>query len=229
MAHLAHLTEENGVLNDADIRAVRTLIAENATDASAPKVGTVEARSTVATKLEDLLIRRRAGVAQFPELAGPAEPVSEKSTGKFKQFARDGAYASLQSIKSYRPERRRIFRTSLILMLLLQPFLILGWSLAAGAAVMIYYLSVGGDAFWCKVLSVYSWMQKRWPETARAIKLRAFVLGRRWDRVLLDLPSGMADHLRPPDLRQMIAADAQHDAALNDRLNRLREEPAARY
>ena len=229
MAHVAHPKEENGVLNDADIQAVRTLIAENATDASAPRVGALEARSTVASKLEDLLTSRRAGVAQFPELAGQAETVCEKSTGKFKRFARDAAHASLQSIKSYRPERRRIFWTSLILMLLLQPFLILGWSLAAGAAVLIYYLSVGGDAFWCKVLSVYSWMQKRWPDTARKIKLRAFVLGRRWDRVLLELPAGLADHLRPPDLRQMMAADAQHDAALNDRLSRLREEPAARY
>jgi hypothetical protein len=200
------------------------LIAENDAVGCVPATSVAADRPTVATKLEDLLVRRRSGAGQLPQLAGEAENHPGDRPGTFTQFVRAAATAGVQSIASYRPERGRIVRTSLVLMLLLQPLLVLGWSLAAAAGVAIYYLSVGGDAFWRKVISIYRWMQTRWPEMARRIKLRAFVIGRRWDRVLLELPSGLADQLRPPDLRQMMAADARHDAALAERLGRLHDD-----
>lgn len=128
----------------------------------------------------------------------------------------------------YRPERKSILWTSLVLMLLLQPFFVFGWSLAVVCFVVALYYFMGADTFWRRVIDGYRKAHRYWPQTARQAKLRAYVFAKKWDRFLNRLPDGMSDQFRVPDLRDVLAADAAHDAAMSDRLTRMDRDPSAR-
>jgi hypothetical protein len=138
------------------------------------------------------------------------------------QFAR----LALERAKTYDPDTKTILRTSLVLLLILRPFLVIGWTLFAAFVVILTYLFMGPDQFWRQIIALHRAFARRRPEAARVLKLRAYVIARKWDSLLCWVPQGLADMLRSPDLRELIAADARHDEAMAKRLGRLGEDLA---
>ena len=194
---------------DADLLAVRKVIEDNGDDVVSTARGETNTRADL------------RGRAALPPLEETAEPPGRSSGRSVKQLVRAGCHAAYLRAKAYRPERKRILWTSLVLMLLLQPFFVIGWSLFCVGLVVALYLLWGGNVFWRRLIAIYQKAAHRWPEPARHIKLRAYVMGKKWDWILDRVPDRIADQLRGPDLRRIIAADAQHDAVMSERLTRL--------
>ncbi|MEE4189422.1 MAG: hypothetical protein V2I76_13365 [Roseobacter sp.] len=201
-------------LLDAERQAVRRLLATQVQSAEA-----LQAHDCEVGALSD----RRSAV---PVLEAGAETGRAKTPGALAEIVKSVAVSVAERAKSYRPKRKRILWTSLVLILLLYPFFVLGCALVIVTMVASAYLLWGGDTFWRRVIAGYQRVQQCWPGTARQIKVRAFVLSKKWDRFLAVLPDRLADQLRGPDLRQIIAADARHDVVMSDRLTRLDDRGA---
>lgn len=201
--------------SDADLEAVRKVIAGCADDAPP--------QTTERTEAEDasLAAGEGRGKWRFPQLK--KAPDSEQAlplngqTGVVASACR----TALSRMKTYRPERKRILRTSLVLMLLLQPFFVIGWTVFLIGLVVALYVFWGGDVFWRKLIAVYQAAERKWPAPARQLKIRSYVISKRWNSLQDRIPQQVADRLRGPDLRQLAMADAQHEAILSERLGRL--------
>lgn len=198
---------------DPELRAVRQMMEE------APEIDAAQ---------NGVSASREQGADRFPELIAPQLAAPEQATASLKNKFAYVARLLLARARRYRPESKRILWTSLVLMLLLQPFFVFGWSLAIIACVFALYYFMGADAFWRRVIDGYRRYHSRFPEIARQAKLRAYVVAKRWDRFLNRLPVAVSDQLRVPDLRHVMAADAAHEAAMSDRLTRIDHDLAAR-
>ncbi|MEM1075171.1 MAG: hypothetical protein AAF665_16805 [Pseudomonadota bacterium] len=132
-----------------------------------------------------------------------------------------------QRVLSYRPDRKVIFRTSLILLLLLQPFWVIGLTLALVGSVLLCHALMGAEAFWLRIIGLYRVFARRWPDHARAVKLRAYKSGKKWDLFLSRRAPRIRDMFGTPDLRHISQAETRHDQILSERLQRVREELAA--
>lgn len=206
---------------DADILAVRSLMKS------------VEGHETAALIVEKTLPDTGLLVGSSrhpPDIATPQDRHQAFQTQNPRRESRLAAVgaAVLSRIKAYRPDRKGIAWTSLVLLLLLHPLLVIGSSLAVMSVIILCYVVVGGDVFWRRVIRLFETLERRVPSLARQIKLRAYAFGKKWDRALARLPDPISDSLRGPDLRRVIAAEAHHDAVLTDRLSRLREDHMAR-
>ncbi|QJF50167.1 hypothetical protein [Roseobacter ponti] len=187
---------------DADVLAVRSLIETTRADPG-EEVAAVNEASASETR----------GVAARPGAA------DRRPGGDLVAWL-------LARVRAYRPERRAVLVTSAVLLLLLQPVFVIGWGVLLGILFVAFYLIVGEERFWKGVISQFRRYARRRPDAARRLKVRAWVLSRRWDRYTGILPDAVADMLRSPDLRAMIVADQKHAAALSERLNRLSHEPS---
>lgn len=169
---------------------------------------------------------------RFPELiAASDQPVSVA--------VRPPVYGSLRSVlgrasdwliwhvKNYRPVRKNIVATSAVLLFIIMPLTLLGWGLVFLITIVVCFVCLGSEQFWRTVISVFQKYQGLNPEGARVLKLRAYAAAKKWDRLLARLPVSMAEMLRVPDLRSVIKADARHDAALSERLNRMHNDQVA--
>ena len=191
---------------DNEILAVRELIAQ--------------------TQIEPRLVRADECASDEPD--HPDIAPTSGSNGSI--YAKASALLSILSRKvmhrmlAYRPDRKAILWTSLVLLLLLQPFFVVGWALFIVAVLVSVLLFLGADTFWRRVISAYGFYAARFPQAARVLKLRAYVVNRKWERLLRWLPAALADQLRCPNLREIIAADVRHVAAMDSRLSRLEQE-----
>ena len=80
---------------------------------------------------------------------------------------------------------------------------------------------MGGDLFWRRIISLYKKVELVRPALARRVKVHAYIFSRKWEKLTRKIPGRVAGHLQLPDFGLLLAADARHDAALNDRLSRL--------
>lgn len=167
-----------------------------------------------------------ASLEQQQDVERPNKNSSARAPGRKTATAAPSRLQSFISVArgrvmGYRPDRKAVLLTSLVLLLLLKPGLVFGSILAALFAVFACYFLMGAEQFWRKILAVHAWMARRWPVTARVVKLRAYVLARKWDAKVAYLPQGLADMLYSPDLRAMLAADARREDVVAERLERL--------
>lgn len=107
---------------------------------------------------------------------------------------------------------------------LMRPGLAVGLILVVVIVVASMRIALGAEIFWRRVLAFHAVVETHRPGFARTIKLRVFVLSRKWQRLLDRLPEAISDPLRPPNLPALLAADARHDAVLAARLNQLRQD-----
>lgn len=119
------------------------------------------------------------------------------------------------------PTRKSFVIGGVILLVALNLQVVFWLLLFVIAAIIGSCLFWGSDALWHCVISGFRWLKQRHPPTARHLKVRGYLLTKRWDRVVGCLPAAFADGMKSPDLRAIAAADAQHDAALTARLSRL--------
>lgn len=213
---MAQKTESYGARagDDTDLVAVRRLMAQQADT----HVAAVVAPDTARKRTD---VRPPRAATHTP---APAQSALFRHSGG---VLKAGYTAARVRIRSYRPETKRILWTALVLMLLLQPFFVLGWSLALCASVCALYWYLGADEFCRRIIDLYRRGERRAPHMARQVKLRAYVVAKKWDYILLRLPEVMANRLRLPDLRDVLAADAAHSEIMSDRLTRLDRDAAA--
>jgi len=197
----------NSTQADPDVLAVKNLLS-----------GTLDDQEVAAVERK---VAERQRTASATAISEPQE-VSYKS-----RLAVIANWLS-SKIRSYEPNRKVILWTSLGLLLVLRPGLVIGWSLFAMFLLLVSYLLSGHDRFWRHVVRLYRSFARRQPQAARRLKVRAYLFARKWDRMLEWLPQGLADTLKSPDLRELMSADARHDSAVADRLTRMGDNAAIR-
>ncbi len=201
---------------DRELTAIRTLIQEQ--DVSRD---TSAASSGASSPLRSAARLPRLTSAE-PETS--AAPVAPQEGGAARRRLRHLLSKATRSVISYRPERKKILLTSLVLLLILQPMWIVVPTLLCAIALAIAYHNMGSDGFWQRVVTLFRHWETRQPDKARVARLRAALWARKWDRLLAKLPGDWALHWRAPDLKAIAAAEAKHDAALTDRLTRLHQD-----
>ena len=171
---------------------------------------------------------RRAQVQQTPRRPISTPVVSEITSGKLRPQMRAQASRLASrvrgAVRNYEPDRKVIIRTSAILLVLLKPALVFGTLFLGVFALLLSYLFAGPERFWRAVVSLYRAYARKRPQAARILKLRAYKIAKKWNRVLSWAPQGVADALRVPDVTAMLAADARHESAMTLRLNRLQQD-----
>lgn len=210
-------TSKTGIKADADLLAVRRLMEDSAQTVS-PDGEQDRAQGESKSNRKPAVLRGRSVLPPLERAGSQSLP---PQGGAAQKLFRSACRTAFDRAKTYRPERKRILWTSLVLMLLLQPFFVIGWSVFCVGLVVALYVLWGGDVFWRRLIAVYQNAARRWPEPARSVKLRAYVIGKKWDWIVDRMPDRLAEQLRAPDLRGIIAADAQHEAVLSERLSRL--------
>ena len=198
---------------DADLLAVREMMAAAQSEGRPSDVEASASRPRAP--------RGEKFAKTMPRLA--PQPVSEPA-----QQGRSARLAGFawQRVRAYRPQRKRVLLTSLVLLFLLQPMFVLGWTAFGVVAVLICYHAMGGDAFWQRIVTLFRALERRRPAVARRIKLRSYAFSKKWERQIDRLPLQLADSLRLPDLRHLLAAEERHDAVLSDRLRKLSGDTA---
>jgi hypothetical protein len=225
---------------DAEILAIRNLIEQHAVQAEPAPMSKAKAIVKPAPQLHDTRrnssgpgpnapLEERSGPRAEERISGGAESPAKPHNPKEAQpsLPRVLLDKAIGKIKTYRPNRRAIVWTSVILLLLLHPVAFVGWTLVAAIFLLAGYLMVGEDAFWRGVISMHGRYARVSPEAARRLRVQARLFARRWDRGLHWLPDRMADSLRAPDVRSLVVADARHEAAMLDRLRRLNTDRTA--
>lgn len=220
---------------DAELQAIRSLVQVNKTEVAVratTEVASQAASPTQSTRQEATALPNPAARKMLPPVSASEDTGAvdtEDAPGKATIVLRRASAWALHQIKTYRPIRKNILWTSLVLLLLLKPFMVIGWTITLIVTVCVVFFALGADTFWRKVISLYQGYRRRYPEAARVLKVRSYAMAKKWDRLLNRLPDRMADVLRVPDLRALVKADARHDAALSDRLTRLRDDPLADF
>ncbi|WP_299829167.1 hypothetical protein [uncultured Roseobacter sp.] len=197
---------------DRDIAAIRAMIAEESTAPDVPAAKPTSPRRRAQGK--------RPAQRQFEK---PAAPVPAPAR---KPLLRPVLQSARRRVLSYRPNAKTVLATSLVLLLVLQPVLVLGTLLIAAIGLMITFLILGAETFWRRFLSVFNLYARWFPASARSLRIRSELAARKWDRLLERLPDRLEDCLRAPDLRAMARADKRHAEAVADRLSRLHDEGA---
>ncbi|WP_298845305.1 hypothetical protein [uncultured Roseobacter sp.] len=128
---------------------------------------------------------------------------------------------ALTSIRTYRPDRKSILLTSLVLLTLLWPHLIIGSVLISVLSLLAAYFVMGHEVFWRRALGCFSLFQRVAPQTGRKLRARLWLGARKWARLTGLLPESFARRLQLPDLRAIAGARDRHDAVLSERLSRL--------
>lgn len=210
-------TSKTVELTDTDLLAVRRIMADGAHIEPTDRKGQA-ASGRHNAEMEKPAPRGQKRLPHLAQLVDSGQASREKST---RALISSVCRAVLARIRTYHPERKRILHTSLVLMLLLQPFFVIGWTFFLLGLVVALYVFWGGDLFWRRLIALYQKAERRWPEPARRLKLKAYVAGKKWDGILDRIPERLADPLRGPDLRRIATADAAHDAILSERLTRL--------
>jgi hypothetical protein len=220
IAGQGHLTVSN---DDADLRAIRQLIALN----DDPEE---DARSEDHSTPPKALRQRRIEPCPLPAQVAPAPQVATEAVKTEQQTGNIAERLSRlpDSIKTYRPSARTVIATCMLLLLLLYPVAVIGWTVVAAIFLLALYLIVGETRFWLGVVSLHGRYTRINPAAGRRLKVRARLTARRWDRWVAYLPDTLADTLRSPDVRALVLAERCHDAVMTDRLNRLGREQVRR-
>lgn len=194
---------ENGDV-DADVAAIKNLLAQtDAEVASASKRG-----------------RKRRAKSVAPKEVKPKKPRGPSQTLRLAQWL-------LLQARTYRPNRKVIIRTSLLLLLILHPFWVIGIVLLSVLCAVGALVFLGPDTVWRKIIAYYRFVAQRHSRLARVVRARAYVLARKWDRWVQYLPEGIGQALKSPDLRTIAAEDGLHETAMAQRLSRLSEDSTA--
>lgn len=201
-----NIDNQAGPSEDAVVAAIKTVMADHGPEQGSdpvPAKGSLSSAQQKGSLPQHIETRDQAHASQADEDQNASRSVR------------------LSSILQYRPDRTRVLVTSLVLLLLLKPYFVIGWAAAVVTGVVVCYVVWGSDVFWWRVLSGYRWMKRRFPRSARRLRVRGYVLAKRWNRGVRRLPPPLANALKSPDLRAMAAADAAHHAVLSARLSRL--------
>ena len=209
-----------GTAIDADVLAVRSLIARNMT----PQVVRLPEKQKAPNGASDNAATRCLPSAPDPKLIGQTKAEQSAPNQQSKSGRPGLGSRMIARLKSYQPDRTNIFWTSIVLLGLLKPALVFGTMLGLLALCLVVRTCYGPEAFWLRVVSLHKTVARFAPDTARIVKLRAYAGAKRWDRFLSRGPAVLFDAFSSPDLRSLSAAEARHDAIVMDRLSRLDED-----
>lgn len=130
----------------------------------------------------------------------------------------------LPTLGGWRPSRRTLITAAFLAVLVFRPLWIVAALLFLVFSTMGLFVLFGSDRVWGGfVLGLRRYIDRR-PERGPRVAARLDRFAERWDRVLDRFPDGTVDALYFPDLQGLMEADARHDAAVADRLDRMREQ-----
>lgn len=167
--------------------------------------------------------KRAAGSGSAPTSA-LAEQVEDKPTKTIQHWFVLSLDRYGRVMSWLRQRRRWVLLALLVVFALVRPGLVFGSLVVSVILLASMRIAMGAEVFWRRVLAFYAVVETHRPGLARKIKLRAFVLSKKWQRLLDRLPEAVSDPFRPPDLVAIMAADARYDEVLAARLNQLRQD-----
>lgn len=153
-----------------------------------------------------------------PDLPPIAEPATDESAPRAGLIARQRA-----KLLGFRPTPRQVVLAGLALLVLFRPWLVVGIVLLMLFLLIGVFLVLGYDGFWRRAMALAHWYARRRPARAAVLHARLDRFAMRWDAILDRFPEGTVDGLYLPDFGDLAEADARHAAALDRRLDGLRE------
>lgn len=218
----------NSEIDDSDLIAIRNLLMENTEPLRAARQAP-ETAPKPARPLSASPVSRQASAPEAIVRAPVPQPAAghadaENGTQSQKVSAGRSAAvkaAALRKIRAYRPRTKVVIGTSLVLLFVLHPISMIGWTIFTMIFVLALYLIIGEERFCRGLLAVQARYRRINPSAARVFGLRLRLAARKWNRWVTFLPQGMADALQTPDISAVMRAEARHEAALTDRFSRL--------
>ncbi|MEO0939891.1 MAG: hypothetical protein AAFY38_17205 [Pseudomonadota bacterium] len=158
--------------------------------------------------------------AEFVERRSAPQPHLEVYTAPKPRFR----LPRLPSLGGWRPSPRMMIGGAVLAVLLLRPAWVVLAVVLSLFAVLGAFVLLGSDRVWGLCIAGLRHYMARHPARAPQIAARVDRFAERWDRVLDLMPDGTVDGLYFPDLQSLMDAEDRHDAAVADRLDRLRSE-----
>lgn len=200
-------------IDDADLIAIRNLLREDRNSESS-------AHEMPETKSAG----RASARTVFPKVRSAEAPAKGWTTGSSTGLIATFKDTALSRIRSYRPSVKAIIGTGLVVLFLLNPVSVIGWTLV-GAVFMLSLYMIAGEERVCRSLAaVHARYERINAKSARVLGVRCRLAARKWNRWVSILPQRMADTLQAPDFRAVMRAEIRRDAALEDRLKRLNSD-----
>jgi hypothetical protein len=125
------------------------------------------------------------------------------------------------NLAGYRPKPAHIALAAFVLLVLMRPWLVLGFLFVGFFILAGVFLVLGYDGFWHGVMRVNRWYARRRPARAAIVLSRLDRFAMRWDAVLDRFPEGSVDGLYLPDFGSLATADRRHEEVLERRLSGL--------
>ena len=169
-----------------------------------------------------------AQTGQAAEAAAPrrSEPPSATAPGAPDPATPAGGVAAARLIDSARGVRPRPWQVALALgvgLMLFYPWVALALGVLAALTVTAIFLIFGYDGVWLRLIALARWQARRDPARGAALHARLDAFALRFDAFLDRFPEGTVDGLYLPDLGALEEARRRHEAAVDQRLSRLRE------
>ncbi|AXI45119.1 hypothetical protein C1J03_03145 [Sulfitobacter sp. SK012] len=166
---------------------------------------------------------------QMDEEAGDAP--RKRHASKVAKKPESGRFASkIEALKAkvtgYRPTPRHILLGCLLVLIVMRPWLVVGFVLLIVFVFTVIFLILGYDGFWHRSMALGRWYAKRRPKRTAELHGRMDLFAVRWDAFLDRFPEGTVDGLYLPDFGALAQADARHEEALERRLDGLRNDGA---
>lgn len=133
---------------------------------------------------------------------------------------------AIAKVRAFRPSRRQIIWSSIALVVLIWPALVVLALVLSIFTVIGVFLACGSDRVWSGAVRLLKWYMARAPERGASLAVRLDRFALRWDNFLDRFPDGWVDGLYLPDLQSLLEADDRHDAVMATRLQRLQEQTA---
>jgi hypothetical protein len=228
-------TDETPELDADALAAIRSMIAEAprpdpvaqpVRGSEAPQQAVTIARMpTRPTSAEgDAMHKRTEQAPPEPaeQSAVPAEALADHVPGGLSRLLA----RVKDKVADIRVTPKRVALVALVALILFWPWLMVGILFFCAFIVTAIFLTLGYDGFWRRAMGLGRWYARRRPAHAAVIHEKLDTFAMRWDAVLDRFPEGTVDGLYLPDFGEMAIADSRHDAAMERRLNAMRENGA---
>lgn len=215
---------------------IRSVLTNDTTPSTPKKLHVIQTRTAPATedvqpvqqrafveRTSEGTPRRRA--SDLPELEA-ADQVAPRVSFVTRLASRLVAFGGrpLAALRGFQPTTRHLALASAALLFVVRPHWFVIGALLALLLVIGTFMTLGADRIWHGILAWLDRVEARDPARAAALRCKLDRFACRWDGVLDIFPDGMVDSLYMPDFQAMKQAEANHDAVVSDRLNRMVQE-----
>lgn len=228
-------TDADVPLDDESMAAIRAMLEDDAPAAVVAPTPRAQAAAQAVTAPQAAPVEAPAEKARSSRRTLPPIAAAPEATVASKKSARPSRVAGLLNrltspvlvrVKGYRPTPKHMIFAALGLLVFFRPWLVVGIVLLSLMVFTGIFLILGYDGFWKRGMAIARWYAQRSPDRAAEMHGRLDRFAMKWDAVLDKFPDGTVDGLYLPDFQELAAAEDRHAAALDRRLNDMRETEA---